>query len=461
MEEPLATPPTSSDASRWRQSLYAAYETPRGEKIWVFFVLFNLLIVLTRPQNDITVLAQIQFPFIVSLFPFAGWLTKLRGPWTKQMIAMTAFAVEGAIWVPLALNNRYAFEAWRTLVQIFLGVAFPLTVFLISGKSLRRFVSLFICCGFYVAVYGLTHGGRGPGDYLGDENDFCLMMVMYLPFVLFALQRKGNAAFRFFAFLTLLSVVGAIVASFSRGGFLGFAAVLCFILLTSPKRFTLAFVLVLIIPLALLFAPAKYIDRISTITHTTEGSALERRETWRFAWDIFIQPKNIIAGVGMKNTPIHLGEYKTSESRNLWGRQAHSIYFELLPDLGLIGLAIFLYLSGSSFLGNRRLAKDLRSAANRLGIKGSDALSIVIVEEQMENQHISMALRGEMLSLEQFLRAINAAWIGVLVAGAFISIFYYPIVWVLAAISGAAQIYAVRLINTVKTPSYTPIQGIL
>ncbi len=396
-------------------------------------VLINLFVLLIRPQNDIPPLATIQLPFILSLLSFFAWLPKAPRGWSKQMRLMMAIVIMGALWVPFALNNRYAFEGFRTLAQLFLMILFPAAIFFQGGKWLEKLFRLFCFTGFYLAIYGATHGGRGPGDYLGDENDLCLALVFHLALLLGLLGVPTSPIRR----TTILAICGALIATIvitsSRGGFLGMAVVVVFHILYARRRagfFILAAVLALF---TMALAPAKYWERIRTIADTDTGSAKERRETWAFAWDLFTRPQVMFIGVGMKNTPVYLGDYKTSESRNLWGRQTHSLYLELLPDLGLVGGGMVLTIFWASFFGNRRL------------LKGTIQFLAKLKRLQDDERRERQAVMKELITLRAILLSINAAWLGVAVCGAFISILYYPPIWLLAVLSTAVQAYAVHV----------------
>ena len=55
---------------------------------------------------------------------------------------------------------------------------------------------------------------------------------------------------------------------------------------------------------------------------------------------------NPVMGVGQGNYPWHVGEIEEEmgvqwQTRSLSGRAAHSLYFTLLPELGLIGTLIY------------------------------------------------------------------------------------------------------------------------
>ncbi len=44
--------------------------------------------------------------------------------------------------------------------------------------------------------------------------------------------------------------------------------------------------------------------------------------------------------------------------RHMWGRVAHSLYFTLLPELGILGVIVFVYLLRLFYLNNKSVLKS-------------------------------------------------------------------------------------------------------
>ena len=60
-------------------------------------------------------------------------------------------------------------------------------------------------------------------------------------------------------------------------------------------------------------------------------------------------------------------------------------------------------------------------------------------------------IESEIAKLSAFLLGINACIFGALVSGAFVSIFYYPTLWLLVVVGIALRQYAQRLNEGVET----------
>jgi len=91
---------------------------------------------------------------------------------------------------------------------------------------------------------------------------------------------------------------------------------------------------------------------------------------------------------------------------------AHSIYFQLLGEVGLPALAVLLGIFLSNLKNNFRIARELSG------------------DKKRESGYIAGKLYTHM----------NASLIGFAVAGAFLSAIYYPHLYVVVALSTAAQL---------------------
>ena len=211
--------------------------------------------------------------------------------------------------------------------------------------------------------------------------------------------------------ITGIFVIG-VVSTSSRGGFLGLVAVGLYCWYKSPRKLASTFSIGLLILAMLLLAPESYWQRLQTIQWevldgSTDGSGGDRLHSWKAAWDMFLD--HPVLGVGPQNYPWNVEPYEGPEGymgRFHGGRVAHSLYFTLLPELGMVGIVLFggmLYyiLRDLRFVRRYDLAKSIR----------------VVHSGTEESVYLSLTL--------------TASLIGLLVNGAFISVLYYPSFWIL------------------------------
>lgn len=185
---------------------------------------------------------------------------------------------------------------------------------------------------------------------LEDPNFYGMIMVMVLPMAIYRMLTERGVLGRAVGALASLTIIAAIILTYSRGAFLAMAVV--GVLIMRERKMNLykigaaaALVAVLVLPQL----PAGFIARLNTLTDIlpsslklqTESSLRGRSSEALVALRMFAD--HPVAGVGrMRYADMYL-EYSPQlglDSR-LEARQAHSLYLELLAETGVIGVTVF------------------------------------------------------------------------------------------------------------------------
>lgn len=321
-----------------------------------------------------------------------------------------------ALHIPMALNNYWAMNAARSMFEYFI-LYMAIITFIDTPKKFNHLVFSFLAAHLFLAGYATMNSGfvRGYFGFLGDENDFALSLNIALPFAFFlSLDQRTT---RFFYLPSTILLIYAIMATLSRGGFIGLIAVGLYSWLKAPLRSKiLATALIALLAIFMAsYGPESYWQEIATIGEegTSEGTGGERMFHWKIGWLMFLD--NPIFGVGQGNLPWEFRKYEVEagfeegfKGRSRAGRAAHSLYFTLLPELGLVGVLIFLGMLFSSI-------KDLK-LVRRTTISQS---SQVRLDDAPRILYMTCALEASLLAY--------------LVTGTFISVLYYPHFWILLA----------------------------
>jgi hypothetical protein len=194
-----------------------------------------------------------------------------------------------AIHVPIAVNNYWALMTFKDMVLmycVYLGVI----TFVNSTEKMMTLMKLWIGVHGFLAVMGIAKGGRGIGGWMGDENDFCMVMNMAVPFGYFLLFSSTSVRQKMKYLGFLGTFILAAMASLSRGGFFGLAAVGAYCWYRSPKKLNALVVVVVAVLFMLVLAPEKYWDEIasSTSEQTMDvGTGAARLYTWGIGMDMF------------------------------------------------------------------------------------------------------------------------------------------------------------------------------
>lgn len=388
---------------------------PSKPAFWLILIFFVLEY--ARPP----VIVQLRLQMLIVLMLPLLWLNARKRPWHSILTAQIAFVALCAIHVPFAWNNYAAYFVTRGMfanVVLAVGMSWVFS----HRENLRWGIWTWLAIMAYVAAFGLTHGGTGPGGFLGDENDLALATVTALPFAFFGAEQLPGWKRWVCVGLGVL-VVSAVVASFSRGGFVALAAVGIYCWIVTRHKLRNLAVLAVAAAAFMLLAPRSYLDEIRTITDTSEGTAETRQFLWETAYNIWLDHPVIGAGGG--NFNYLAGRYQPTDwegrdyqERSWAGTTVHSAYFQLLSEQGLVGIALAGFIGIAHLRGIRRLRRDVR-------------------------RHPGAApdLRRD---VEFYGASLSAAMIGYAVAGAFLSVAYYPYLWYFSGLAVALDAAARR-----------------
>ncbi|MCH2171077.1 O-antigen ligase family protein [Myxococcota bacterium] len=373
---------------------------------WAFaFTIAYVVLEYGRPQDALSILQALKLSMLVSLaLALALLQNSHQVPWFRpQILGFTALLAYMTAWVPLATNNYWALKTLIVIAQTYLFVL-SLATFVDSRERLRDFLVAFLLAGLFQAIWGTMNGGRGTGYFQGDENDFALTMCMVLPFALMTRPLLKGGRRNALCWITATACVVAVMASESRGGFVGLVVTAGTIVLFHPNRIRIGLTIVIGAGAMLLLGPAEYWEEMKTI-FDQGGTREDRMRLWEIATAVF--KDNPFFGVGPGNINWVLNDYQVfdPEVRRFGGRAVHSLFYTILPELGLVGSALFVWLLAYN-------ARDLLRVIQTSKSNGPSPVASVS-------------------------RAILCAMGAYLVCGLFISVLWYPHFYLLTGITVA------------------------
>jgi probable O-glycosylation ligase (exosortase A-associated) len=247
--------------------------------------------------------------------------------------------------------------------------------------------------GFHGVLDGLkmiTSGGSHivygiPKSTLSDNNLFAVGMVMLLPLTLYLAKYSANRWARWSSLGVFGLCVMAVLGSNSRGGFLALAVLGLWYWATSPRKLLSTLFVVVVSVAVVQVAPERWFDRMETIKDADQDkSFMGRVAAWKVS--VNIANDNPVFGAGFDATQVRWiwDKYKYTPNfidinipDEISYKAAHSNYFQVLGDLGYVGLLIFLALLASAFItrwqvkslarrspGDHTWAVDLATAIN-------------------------------------------------------------------------------------------------
>ena len=359
-------------------------------------------------------------------FVFAGialmllWLRKVenrgRFHYDATSILMILFVLHAILSATFSLQPNLL--VWFRLEFFLKGMvlAFVVPFYLTSRWRIHMMLLVLVAgLGFHAMLDGLkmitsagAHNIYGiPRSTLSDNNLYALGMVMLLPLFLYFARYSAHQIAKWVALIAFALCVMTVLGSNSRGGFLALAILGFWYWVTSSRKFVSTIFVVIVSLGVIQFAPDRWFERVETLkTATEDGSFLGRVAAWKVSLNI--ANSNPIFGGGFhavenqwiwetyKNTPnlipIDIVEMKS--------KAAHSNYFQVLGDLGYVGLFIFLGLLASAFV-------------TRWQIK-----------------HIAAKNKGDFDWAADLATAINLSLVAFMAGGAGVSLAYFELVYV-------------------------------
>ena len=211
-------------------------------------------------------------------------------------------------------------------------------------------------------VYGI------PRTTLGDNNLLALGMVMLLPLTLYLAKHSANQVAKWAALGVFGLCVMTVLGSNSRGGALALAILGVWYWFTSPRKLLSTLFVAVVAVGVVQFAPDRWFDRIESIKEAGEDqSFMGRVAAWKVS--VNIANDNPVFGAGFEATQVSWiwEKYKYQDNfidiripANMTFKAAHSNYFQVMGDLGYVGLFLFLALMTSAFIARWRIKSLVR-----------------------------------------------------------------------------------------------------
>jgi probable O-glycosylation ligase (exosortase A-associated) len=312
--------------------------------------------------------------------------------WDKINVLLVIFIAHAVVSALIAMNSNpsISFRLEFFIKGMALAIAAPF--FLTSRERIHAtLIAIVAGLGFHGVVEGakvIMSGGAHnvlgiPGASLSDNNLLALGMVMLLPITLYLIKYSAYQIAKWAALGVFVLCIMTILGSNSRGGFLALSMLGVWYWVTSPRKILSTVLVAIVVAGVVNFAPERWFDRIATIKDAGEDESFMGRVA---AWKVNVNIAN--------DNPIFGGGFDASQVTAIWNqykytpnfikieirddidfKAAHSNYFQLMGDLGYVGLFIFLALLASAFVtrwqikglvkqlpGNHNWATDLSTA---------------------------------------------------------------------------------------------------
>jgi O-antigen ligase len=342
------------------------------------------LVPATRVVRPSLTLTALGFVLLAIGGGFSRAADRLRSPIALWFGVFVGLMLVG---LPFSLDPAQSTDYFKSVVLPRVIAGFLVAA---SVRSVRdaEFLALGTLAGAF--VYMVVHV-TGPVDAEGrwtalryyDVNDLALMLVVMIPLTLYFLRRANPTGRRVLAATCLALFAYAVVRTGSRGGFVGLAIVVAYLLFrynVVPARVRLMGAAA--VALALGVGGPAYLSRLETIVRPEQDYNWSA-ETGRMAiWQrgLGYVASRPLLGLG-------LNQFRTAESRRqavrqerMAGRQpppargAHNMLLQVGAELGVLALLAFVLMLGIAWRTLTRL-RDTPSVDGSPGPALSGALA--------------------------------------------------------------------------------------
>ncbi len=378
-ERPAAA--TSEWPGDRRPALAAAAAEPERDRLAFKALLAFMFVLLVRPQDQLPFLAPLHLAELFGVVSFVSvmvgrvnrGLTATRI--TPEVLGVLAFACLIVATIPLSFWPGGSFqlftEVFVKIVIIFLVMVNTLT----TRRRVEQFTTLVVLGTGYVSVravldyargVNLVEGGRvagAVGGLFGNPNDMALNMVAFLPLAIALALDRGRTMLRLLGMIAVPTMAGAIIFSKSRGGTLGFVAMMVvFLFYMRRLRPAVAVAAIVAAMISVPFLPASFTERMSSIVNADQdptGSREARKTLLREGWQAFLE--HPITGLGAGQ----FQNYNPTGRVEAW-RQTHNAPLQVASELGIAGVVIFAFMIVTAFRTSIYASRSLREVRSRM-----------------------------------------------------------------------------------------------
>jgi len=256
--------------------------------------------------------------------------------------------------------------------------------------------------GLKFILSGGGHIARGMPKF-GDNNYLAMLLVSIIPLFLYLHKYTVNKHIKIGFLATVILIILAVIATRSRGGLVTLIVVGLWILWHSKRKVVGVLALVFSATIVTVLAPADWTERMSTIESAeSDSSFMTRVAVWKKSTAIALDHPIFGAGFYAVQSPATFNKYRYSQglmgfidTPDPFGYAAHSIYFQVMGDMGFLGFFIYLCMLANAFATRREILRLARNKSDE--IKWATDLA-----EMLTASIISFMVGGALLSAAYF-----------------------------------------------------------
>jgi putative inorganic carbon (hco3(-)) transporter len=413
--------PASGSSPLFALRFRALWEFIKRQPTSFKLVCLYLFMEYVRPQQLYSVIAFVPYSKIIIVLAVLSFFLEGRAfriGLPESMLAVFSISVLMssllAVFPDASYDQLSLYISW---VVIYLLIANTLD----TEERFLVFLLSFILYSFKMAEFGTRSwaeagfhfrdwGINGAPGWFNNSGEFGIQMCVFLPIVVYFTRSLGQNWPRWKRYLFWAMpacAVMSIVGSSSRGALVGLAAVALWMLAKSPYKFR-GLVATAVLAMGVYWIlPAEQLQRLQNMGD--DSTSISRTTLWSRGLDLMSE--NPLHGIGYKNWSPYMQLHYGSPLL------PHNIFIEAGAELGYTGLLAFV------------------------------ALIILTLAINYRTRRLTRHLpRGDRFVFDMA-HGLDAALIGYLASGFFVTVLYYPFFWINFAMTVALYNAAVNKVR--------------
>ena len=325
----------------------------------VFDIPFLCCVIFLIPHdywNNLYALALALIVFIMAIFKRPK-SEKRSFPtvWLSFLLFVGAAAFSAVVSYNRADSIRI-FMFFVTAFLMCLGIYF----YLCDAERLKKFLSWMFFAALISSLFAYVQRAMGievdplltdmnvnegmPGrafSTMGNPNNYAQFLILFIPFGFAFMSNHKKSGKKLFALLGIAICLGALLLTYSRSGWIAFAAALLVYVALYEKKYLpyLAVAVIVIIP----FLPESITNRILTIGNLEDTSSAYRLTIWTAALNML--KDYWVTGIGLGNGAFKLIYPQYSLAGSTIAPHSHMQFMEMFIELGILGFIIYICFS--------------------------------------------------------------------------------------------------------------------
>ena len=397
-----------------------------------------------RPHSIIPALDILPWAQTFLLLSIVGLLADRNHKWVKSPINVWMLL----FFLIIIFSSVFAYDqaiAWKHLPDFYtwLIIYFVVINSVTNEQRLFIFLMIFVLASAKLAFFGArtwafrgfgftSWGLMGPPGFFQNSGELAIQMSIFFGLsvsIFTALKNKVKGLRYWFLFLCPIAAAMTIMGASSRGAQLALALQL---LILFYKKITLKRVFLAIFIGGVVFSllPEEQFERFQSMGE--DETSKQRILYWENGLDMMLD--HPISGVGYFNFPTYYNRFYSDDLLGMRAKKGaelpHNIFIQVGAEVGVFGLIAYLLLIALFFSFTKNIKVGSRSNIYR-------------------SSWLIDVSRGLLIGL-----------IGFVIAGQFVSVVYYPFLWVhLALIVALKNIVVVNKMTAKSLPINLALNG--